>query len=69
MTNDWYAAALAEAKAFLDQFADAEEAYVHRESEIVAALCGLLSGAAVIHTAAKYAEASVNTLALLEAEL
>lgn len=63
----WYAASLAEAKAFLDQLADAEEIPVHRESDIVAALLGLMTAAPIVYTAAQHAANVTDTLALLEA--
>lgn len=64
--TDWYAASLLEVQSFLDQFETKDRVYVRIDSDIVAALIGVLSGAPVIYRAAQHAHNAVTELALLE---
>lgn len=54
MTDAWYAACLAEAEAFLDKFQGQSKQVVSIDSDLVAALIGLLQGAAIQQVAFRH---------------
>ena len=47
MSDQWYAACLTEVQAFIDSLADADKRVVRYDSDLVAALLGLMQGAAI----------------------
>lgn len=62
MSNDWYSASLSEVEAFLDQYTDTDEVSVAIDSDLVAALIGLLNAAAINHVAAQHVLGAATAL-------
>lgn len=63
--TDWYGACLKEVEEFLDLYQDADEVTVSIDSDLVAALIGVLNGALINHAAAKHALSAAATFRLL----
>jgi hypothetical protein len=68
VSADWYAASLTEIAAFLDKFENQKTATVRADSDLVAALIGVLEGAQAVYLTAQYAQAAATAAALLETE-
>lgn len=67
--NNWYAACLSEVSAFLDKFEHQKSAVVKVDSDLVAALVGILQGGQIVYLMAQHAQLAASTAALLETEL
>lgn len=66
MTEDWYAASLSEVDAFLGKFEKQKSVTVKVDSDLVAALVGVLSAGPLIYAMAQHAHEGVRAAALLE---
>lgn len=58
MSDAWFAASLEEIAAFLDKFEHQKSATVKADSDLVAALVGILSAGPAIYAMGKHAEAA-----------
>jgi hypothetical protein len=69
MSDDWYAASLQEVGHVLDKFEHQKTVTVKADSDLVAALLGLLSAAPVVHMMAKGAAYATAAAGLLESSV
>lgn len=69
MTTDWYTACLSEVAAFVDKFETRDTVRVRHDSDLVAALVGILQAQKIIYAMGKHAEAGLIAATLLETEL